>query len=454
MSIEWLIERFREYGDREAVVSDDISRSYRDIVRECDRYRAFVADKKIREGEVVILENEFSIKTFAFVIALIENRNIIAPVTASGPEFFKDYVTIAEADKIVRIDDQDVEIQSLSPNKSNPLLKKMLHNGDSGLILFTSGSSGKPKAVLHNFDKLLNTYREKKKRYRTLLFLLFDHIGGMNTLFYTLAGGGTIIQALGKDVHSVCGQIEKNRVELLPTTPTFLTLLYASESYRNYDLSSLKLITYGTEPMQETLLSRLCSRFPLIRFKQTYGTSELGILRLQSKSSDSTWMKLDADAYQVKVVKDTLYLKTDTAMEGYLNAPDPFDEEGWYNTGDKVVLDGDYIKILGRDSDIINVGGVKVFPAEIEDLILQMPGIRNAAVIGEKNPITGNIVAVKVNIGTDEDAISLKRRIRDFCGGKLKPFMIPAKVYIVEEELYNARFKRIRSQGENEHGRS
>lgn len=444
MANEWLWERFNEYDRLEAIADNDQSCLYRDMLQEYHRWRAVLVAQQIQPGEVVILESDFTIRSFALLLALIENRNVIVPLTNINPEYRSEYLAITEADRIVNLSSQGFEITTGHFAKTNELLKRFGTQNEPGLILFTSGSSGKPKAALHNFTQLLNKYRPKKKSNRTLLFLLFDHIGGINTMFHTLANGGTIIRANGKEIDSICGQIEKHRVELLPATPSFLTLLLLSEAYRNHDLSSLQLITYGTEPMPDSLLVKLTEALPQVRFKQTYGTSEVGILRIRSKSSDSTWVKLDTDEYGVKIVDNTLYIKADTAMEGYLNAPTPFDEDGWYNTQDKVEVDGEFIKILGRESDLINVGGFKVFPAEIEDLILQMPGIKNAVVFGEKSALTGNIVAVKVNISTNEDEISLKRRIRDFCKDKLKPFMIPAKVYIVETELFGARFKKLR----------
>lgn len=445
MSNEWLVERLSEYGNQEAVVSNEQSYSYHDVLQEYYRWKDFLTGQKVLQGEVVVIDSDFSLKALSLLMALVENKNIIVPLANSNPEYYHEYLNITQADKVIKVNESDIDIQTFVRDKTNDLLIHFHNKNEPGLILFTSGSSGKPKAVLHNFSKLLMKYHEKQKQYRTLLFLLFDHIGGINTIFYTLTNGGTLIQAKGKDIHTICSQIEKHRVELLPTTPTFLTLVLLGEAYQNYDLSSLKLISYGTEPMQESLLHKLNTVLPGIRFKQTYGTSELGILRLQSKSSNSLWIQLDENQYGIKVLDDTLYIKTDTAMVGYLNAPTPFDEDGWYNTQDKVVIDGDYIRILGRESDIINVGGFKVFPAEIEDLILQMPGIINAVVFGEKNPITGNIVAMKVNVSTNEDEITLKRRVREFCMDKLKPFMIPAKIYIVNTELYNTRFKKIRN---------
>ena len=105
---------------------------------------------------------------------------------------------------------------------------------------------------------------------------------------------------------------------------------------------------------------------------------------------------------------------------------------------------GEYIKILGRKSEIINVGGQKVYPAEVEDAILQIPNIKDVVVKGEKNSLMGNIVTAKINLVEEEDIVSVRRKVKEYCKDKLESFKIPAKMEVVEEELFNPRFKRIR----------
>jgi acyl-coenzyme A synthetase/AMP-(fatty) acid ligase len=233
-------------------------------------------------------------------------------------------------------------------------------------------------------------------------------------------------------------------VELLPTSPTFLNLILMSEAYRRYDLSSLKLITYGTEVMPETTLLRVREAFPGVRLQQTYGLSELGILRSKSRDDGSLWVKVGGEGFETKVVDGILFVRAKSAMLGYLNAPNPFDEEGWMNTQDMVEVDGEYIRILGRRTEIINVGGQKVYPAEVESVIMQMPNVRDATVYGEKNPITGQMVAARVNLIEPEDLDSLKKRVRSWCRERLEPFKVPVKITIVGGDQFSARFKKMR----------
>src|SRR6185436_3535111 len=139
--------------------------------------------------------------------------------------------------------------------------------------------------------------------------LLLDHIGGVNTLFYTLSNGGAIIAAPHRTPASICETIARHRVELLPTSPTFLNLLLLSGEHRRHDLSSLKLVTYGTEPMPLSTLERLGEELPGVKLQQTYGMTELGILRSQSRGNDSLWVKVGGEDFETRVVDNRLRIR-------------------------------------------------------------------------------------------------------------------------------------------------
>jgi acyl-coenzyme A synthetase/AMP-(fatty) acid ligase len=277
-----------------------------------------------------------------------------------------------------------------------------------------------------------------------LIFLQLDHIGGVNSLLYSLANNGTIIVSDDRTPANVCRAIQSFKADLLPTSPTFLNLLMLSKAYEEFDLSSLKLITYGTEPMQESTLKRLTKILPDAVLQQTYGLSEVGILRSKSRSSDSLWLKVGGEEFTTKIVNGTLWIKSDSAMLGYLNAPDPFDADGFLDTGDRVEQDGDWVRILGRESEIINVGGYKVFPAEVESTLLEMENVEDVVVFGQDHPLTGKTVVAKFKLKTPETRRELKARMLAFCKNKLQTYKVPGKIVLTDETTYNERFKRMR----------
>jgi acyl-coenzyme A synthetase/AMP-(fatty) acid ligase len=130
-------------------------------------------------------------------------------------------------------------------------------------------------------------------------------------------------------------------------------------------------------------------------------------------------------------------------MVGYLNYPSPFDADHWLDTGDIVEVNGEYVRFIGRQSALINVGGQKVHPAEVENALLEMPEIAEVVVYGEKNPLTGQVVAARVRAAVKLPGAELRGRIRAHCAARLAAFKVPSRVIVVDEPLHNARFKKL-----------
>ena len=222
------------------------------------------------------------------------------------------------------------------------------------------------------------------------------------------------------------------------------SMILISKAYESFDIDSLKIATYGTETMLESTLKTFNKLFPDIVLKQTYGLSELGILRSKSKSNDSLWVKVGGEDYDIKVKDGVLFIKAKTAMMGYLNAPSPFDEEGWFNTQDKVLEEDGWIKILGRETDIINVGGQKVYPAEVESVLTEIENIDSASVYGVENVLLGFVVGAKISLSKEEDLKEVKKRVRKYCRAKMESFKVPVHIELIDAAMVSARFKKIR----------
>jgi acyl-CoA synthetase (AMP-forming)/AMP-acid ligase II len=196
--------------------------------------------------------------------------------------------------------------------------------------------------------------------------------------------------------------------------------------------------------MPERTLVAANRAFPEARFQQTYGLSEVGILRSKSKSNGSLFVKVGGEDYETKVHNGTLWIRAQTSMLGYLNAPSPFDAEGWFDTGDAVIHEGEFYRILGRQSDIINVGGQKVHPTEVEKVLADVPGVTDVAVRGEPHLLLGHVVTATVQTEEDVSGVEMRRRITEHCKGRLQPYMVPVKVRVVKDSLVNHRFKKVR----------
>lgn len=445
MNLEFLIERFNENPAKTAVVFNGQEFSYQYLTDKFTEYSAEFAEHKV-SGKVAFLKGDYHPDSIAALLALIRNDAIVAPLTAVVAEKETEYRGIACSQLVVSINDSgSLVIQNDANNGEHELYTLLRNSEEPGLVLFSSGSTGKPKGIVHNLVNLMEKYKTRRHDLTTITFLMFDHIGGIDTLFYCLSNASTMVTVQDRGPEPVCSAVEKYKVEVLPVSPTFLNLMLLSEMYEKYNLSSLKYITYGAEVMPEVTLKRCSELLPSVQFLQKFGTSEVGTLRSKSESNESLWVKLGGEGFQTRVVDDILQIKAKSAMLGYLNAPSPFTEDGWFITGDKVEVKGEYYRILGRETEVINVGGEKVNPSEVENVIQELPNVAEVLVYGEKNPIMGNIVCAKVRLFTPvEDQRAFTNEIKRICKEKLQPYKIPVKVSYSTEELFNTRFKKIR----------
>lgn len=445
MSVDFLLDVFAANRELDAIVWCDQITTYDQLLGLVRSGEAFLEAQSVAAGSIVLLDADFSPTAIGTMLALMQRQCVIVPLTQATSTKRDQFRRIAEIETIITIDaDDQLTFTHTGVQVQHALLQQLKQLGHPGLVLFSSGATGEPKAIVHDLVPFMDKFKKQRHRLRTLNFLLFDHVAGLNTLFYSLANAACVVTVQDRSPDAVLQAIEKYRVQLLPTSPTFINLMLLSESYKAYDLSSLELVTYGTEVMPESTLTRFRTLFPNVNIFQQYGLSEMGVARSKSKSPDSLWVRLDGPGFEVRVRQGMLEVKSASAMLGYLNAPSPFTEDGWFKTGDAVEIDGDYMRILGRKSEMINVGGEKVFPAEVESVLMTMQNVVDVVVTGEPNPITGNLVKATVRLSSDESVSDFRKRMRQFCKDRLASYKIPQKVALIEHDMHSERFKKMR----------
>ena len=374
----------------------------------------------VRSGDVVALIGDFDARSLSTLLHLIDRGAVLVPLTEATRPEHEYFFDAASVDFVI----EGSSLRRRSEARgAHPLLTGLRQSGHPGLVLFSSGTTGRPKAILHDFTYFLTRYRTPRPTLRTLNFLLFDHIGGINTFFHTIFNGGQVVAPSGRTPECVAENISHYRVELFPTTPTFLRLMLLEGAFDTKNFESLKVITYGTERMDQPTLDRLCDALPQVDFRQTYGMSELGILRVKSRARNSLWMTVGGEGVETKVVEDVLFIRSANRMLGYLNAASPFDADGWYDTGDLVEQDGRFLKIVGRSKQIINVGGVKVLPSEVERVALLHPDVLRAKARGVPNPLTGQHIEItcQPRPGAQLDRNTLRAHFRKHLSELLRP---------------------------------
>ncbi len=390
---------------------------------------------EVRKGDVVAIIGDFNPSSILTLLRLIDIGVIVVPLTVETRHEHEYFFESALVDVVI----EGTEVKRRSHSQKHEFIEKLRELGHAGLVLFSTGTTGRPKAILHDLTLFLKRFETPRPTLRTINFLLFDHIGGINTLLHTLFNKGVVVAPESRTVDSILGTCRKFNVEVLPTTPTFLRMMLMSGAVPSKVPDCLKVITYGTERMDQPTLDELCKLLPSVDFRQTFGMSELGIVRVKSEARDSLFMKVGGEGVETRVVDSVLQIRSSSRMLGYLNAPSPFDAEGWYDTKDVVEVKDGYYKVTGRISDVINVGGLKFMASEVERVALEFPNVSLVKATPKSNPITGQHVELLVQ-PTSEDGVD-KEALLTFLKERLQPHMLPKRLRI-ENVIVGHRFKK------------
>lgn len=443
MIIYHLYDQLKQYAELDLTairnIKEDIS--YTQLIEQINMYRHILSEK-YPEAKTIILYGDYDLKSISLLWAALMDNRIVMPITS----------TSIQSLELINLIDADLEIYSKEMkycyhpnNKKKVIIREMLELNKSGLILLSSGTTGVPKAVLHDSDKLLKKYIYSKKRYTTIGLMLFDHIAGIDTLFYVLSSGGSLIIPQEKSIDNILTTMSQLLVEVLPASPSLIQFLLMDDRFNSNYLPSLKVITIGSERINDNLNSRLKERFGgKVELIQKYGITEIGTPATITRDNDPRYIKFKSGLIDFKIDDNVLYIKSPSSMVGYLSPDQSIPFDGWFNTQDQVEIDGEWIKILGRVSDIINVGGQKVYPAEVESVLQSMDNVINVAVYGKSNLIMGSVVAAKVCLDSNETVLEFKKRMREFCKDKLQTYKIPSIVEIVDEVKISDRYKKVR----------
>lgn len=435
-----MLGRLESYAALPCMVCDGVTSSYAELLAGIARFRIRLDALELPPGAVVGVRADFSLDAAALLLALIDRRLVAALL----PREMRVETAVADCGAVGWFalgERGDVTWRKAAGGPRHRLVESLVAQRDAGLALFSSGTSGRSKVALHSAGKFLGKYARPGRRFRTLAFLLFDHVAGLDTLFYTLFSGGTLVVTRQRDVHSICRLIDEQAVEVLPASPSFLRLLSLAPPEGEQSLASLRIITYGSEPMDAHTLAALNVRFPSVQIIQKYGTTETGSPRSESRGNDSLWLRFKADGVQVRIVDGVLWLRGGSTFLGYLNSDPAIDADGWYCTGDLVEVDGDWLHILGRASGLINVGGEKVSPEEVERVILELDFVAAAVVAGESNPLMGQIVTAEIALRPGANQKDAARVIRDHCRRLLPPYKVPVKIAFADAALITSRQK-------------
>lgn len=303
------------------------------------------------------------------------------------------------------------------------LIDKLRQTCDDWTVtLFTSGTTGIPKEVTHNFNSITRFVRISERNKNSIWGFAYNptHMAGIQVFFQALLSGNAIVRLFGLSPVEIHYEIKKNNITHISATPTFYKLLLPCEDI----FQTVLRITSGGEKFDKKLIMQFTVIFPNAKITNVYASTEAGTL---FASDNDTFVIKPEYEHLIKVVNNELVIHNSLMGISDINAIE------WYNTGDLIdIISENPLKFCfsTRKSDMINVGGYKVNPLEVEETILTLSGIKNVRVFSKSNSVLGNIICCDVVCDSNEISELL---IRTFLKSKIQEFKIPRIIRFVDE---------------------
>lgn len=309
--------------------------------------------------------------------ALINNKNIVLIDTDFTNQ------EIATLDLTNDIDKTEIINEPAAVRDEKELLNK-IKNSRSKITLFTSGTTGIPKQIDHTIASLTRMVKQDKKYEHNIWGLAYNptHMAGVQVLLQATLNSNSIIYLFNNQIDEVAAAIKKYRITHLSATPTFYRILVSLKDHFN----SVKRVTLGGEKSEPKLYTELEKMFPNAKINNIYASTELGALFV---SNDDIFSVPDSIRDKIRVTESELEIHPDLAA--HLKITD------WYKTGDLVEVIQQtplLFRFKNRKTEMINVGGYKVNPHEIEEAVRNFTEIEDVRVYGKANSVLGYILCM------------------------------------------------------------
>ncbi len=327
---------------------------------------------------------------------------------------------------------QEVSVDAIVSIKNNALHIDKLYvpgsdeiNPQQNVMLFTSGTTGTPKCVIHNWNSIAaaTSLRPKYAKKKWMCGYSLAQFAGLQVLCQAVINGGTLFIPKDFTPNSALNLMQNQLIECLSGTPSYIRQLLYSISEVSLSMCSLEQITLGGEVVDQILLDSLSHQFPSANIVHIYASSEAGAVISVGDCMAGFPAQLMAKG-DLKIKHGELLIKrSHRAMLNYWG--DSSQNKPWIHSGDLVKKSGDRIYFVGRKSSTINVGGFKVNPELVESAILTIPEVISVRVSGHKNPLLGEIPKATILANEDVDQQIISQKIRQYCQSQLAEHMIP-----------------------------
>ena len=317
-------------------------------------------------------------------------------------------------------------------------------------ILTTSGTTGKPKLVSHSLSSLTRTTKTDLKRGTNFYWgMLYDYtrFAGLQVLLQSIISGSVLIEPIFEySLEKKIKNFINHNCTHLSATPTLWRKILMTP---NSSQINLLQATLGGEIADDRILSAVSKHFPKARIAHIFASTEAGVgFSVIDKKAGfpKNYLKNPPFGIDIKIENNRLYVRNKEVINKYFGSETAFaSNDGWIDTGDSVEIKNDRVLFRGREDGVINVGGDKVYPEEVENILLKHPLVSAARVYAKSNPITGSLVAADVTlIDQQTDENKAKKLLQEYSVEMLDRHKSLASIKIVPRFNLNSSGKIVR----------
>jgi len=316
------------------------------------------------------------------------------------------------------------------------------------LTLLTSGTAGEPKVVAHSWPSLVGSVRASQNLRSARWMSLFPltRFAGLNTLLHALINGSVLIVPTSMVPKALTVEMGGSKPSHISGTPTMWKMLLMHMNPKDNWVASVRQITLGGEIVDQPILNSLKLHFPHARVSHIYASTEAGVCLVVSDGMAGfpvSWVSESGRKICLKIEDGELhvYQRGDRSDVVQQNC-----EGGWWRTDDQVEVRGDRVHFVGRKSDLLNIGGVKVSPAVVEARLCEFPGVLAARVFGQRSSITGTLMVAEILLEKHIAPDQLLRDLVAHCRATLPDYAVPRKINFIAQLPINSSGKLSRAK--------
>lgn len=419
--IELLRRVAQQTPDHAAVIDNDTTTTYGALLTNAEAFAAYLTAVGVARFGVLSYDADDVVAILAGA-SLAGAEACLYPVIES-PERLAEYAERFDHDLVITNHTDVVgSVRTVAPAECFAYRTSVPGEPPAArpLLVLTTGTSGRPRGVRHDWSRVLRPVMSALPApdERWLLAYGLHQFGGLQLVVHVVGVGATLVAPTPRRPREGLAAMRAEAVTHASGTPTFWRFLLATLKADGGDVPDLQQITLGGEAVPPYLIDRLTETFPNARVSQIYAASEFGSSGSVRDNRNglplSVLERPESADVQMKIVDGELWVRSRVGMLGYYGE-EPVDANAWRATGDLVEIVSDRIMFQGRQSDIINVGGVKVHPLLVEERIIKVPGVAMARVYGRSSPVAGAIVAVEVVAEPGADTDKVDTAIREAC---------------------------------------